>query len=137
MFKNRFTLIAAILVPIFVSLAVASPFSTAPSSGDLTWPHRPVIFPQTGVSGLSDNHRRQAEIDGEEDQPYALDSATRSSIAWGEALQEAGKLGVSSTCSNTAREKIFAGIPENLDSVTRSYIAWGLALQAKDDICEL
>jgi hypothetical protein len=63
-----------------------------------------------------------------------FDSATRSYIAWGEALEAAGKLGDSGACSNTPQENIFAGIPDNVDSATRSYIAWGLALQAKDDI---
>ena len=63
-----------------------------------------------------------------------MDSATRSYIAWGEALEAAGKLGDSNACSNTTQENIFAGIDSNLDSATRSYIAWGLALQAKTDI---
>jgi hypothetical protein len=63
----------------------------------------------------------------------ALDSGTRSYIAWGDALQAAGKLDVSGTCPNTTQENVFAGIDNNLDSATRSYIAWGLALQAKDD----
>jgi hypothetical protein len=63
-----------------------------------------------------------------------LDSRTRSYIAWGEALEAAGKLGDSGACSTTSQENIFAGIPNNLDSATRSYIAWGLALQAKNDI---
>jgi hypothetical protein len=64
----------------------------------------------------------------------ALDSGTRSYIAWGEALEAAGKLGVSGTCSNMTQENIFAGRDSSLDSATRSYIAWGLALQAKNDI---
>ena len=64
----------------------------------------------------------------------AIDSGTRSYIAWGEALQAAGKLPGSGACSNTTQENIFVGIPNNLDSATRSYIAWGLALQAKNDI---
>jgi hypothetical protein len=64
----------------------------------------------------------------------AIDSGTRSYIAWGEALEAAGKLGESGTCSNMTQENIFAGIDNSLDSATRSYIAWGLALQAKNDI---
>jgi hypothetical protein len=67
-------------------------------------------------------------------QRYTMDSATRSYIALGEALQAAGKLGDSAAGSNTTQENIFASIDSNLDSATRSYIAWGLALQAKDDI---
>ena len=63
-----------------------------------------------------------------------IDSGTRSYIAWGEALQAAGKLSDSGACANTTPENIFAGIDNSLDSATRSYIAWGLALQAKNDI---
>ena len=65
----------------------------------------------------------------------AIDSGTRSYIAWGEALETAGKLGESGACSSTSQENIFAGIDNSLDSATRSYIAWGLALQAKDELC--
>src|SRR5688572_11071827 len=64
----------------------------------------------------------------------AIDSGTRSYIALGEALEAAAKLSESGVCSTTSQENIFAGIPNNLDSATRSYIAWGLALQAKNDI---
>jgi hypothetical protein len=64
----------------------------------------------------------------------ALDSGTRSYIAWGEALEAAGKLGESGACATASQEGIFAGIPTNVDSATRSYIAWGLASQAKEDM---
>ena len=63
-------------------------------------------------------------------QRYAMDSGTRSYIAWGEALDAAGKLGDSAAGSNTNQKNIFASIDSNLDSATRSYIAWGLALEA-------
>ena len=118
MFKNRFALILAVLSMLLVTLAVSQPFSKPPETVDLSLQPRPVIVPVTGA----------------EDQPYLMDSATRSYIAWGKALQAAGKLDVSGTCPNTTQENIFAGIPNNLDSATRSYIAWGLALQAKNDI---
>jgi hypothetical protein len=118
MFKNRFVLILAALSMLLVILAVSRPFSKLPKTVDLSLQPRPVIVPVTGA----------------EDQPYLMDSATRSYIAWGKALQAAGKLDVSGTCPNTIQENIFAGIPNNLDSATRSYIAWGLALQAKNDI---
>ena len=138
MFKNRFVLILAALSILLVTLAVSRPFSKPSKTVDLSLPPRPVILPVTGA----------------EDQPYLMDSATRSYIAWGqamqvrntidsgtrsyitwgEALEVAGKLGNSGACSNTTQENIFTGIPDNLDSATRSYIAWGLALQAKNDI---
>ena len=119
MFKNRFVLILAALSMLLVTLAVSQPFSKPPKTVDLSLPARPVIVPVTGV----------------EERPYSMDSATRSYIAWGEALEAAGKLGASGTCPTTSRENIFGGIPNNLNSGTRSYVAWGLALRAKDDLC--
>jgi hypothetical protein len=138
MFKNRFILILAALSMLLVTLAVSQPFSKPSRTVDLSLPARPVVVPATGI----------------EERPYIMDSATRSYIAWGqamqvrntidsatrsyiargEALEAAGKLGESGTCSNTTQENIFAGIPNNVDSATRSYIAWGLALRAKEDI---
>src|SRR6266540_2444181 len=96
MFKNRFALILAVLSMLLVTLAVSQPFSKPPKTVELSLPARPVIVPVTGV----------------EERPYIMDSATRSYIAWGQAMQ--------------ARNAI--------DSGTRSYIALGLALQAKNDI---
>ena len=139
MFKNRFVLILAALSMLLVTLAVSQPFSKPPKTVDLSQPPGPVVAPVT---------------DPDVDQPYIMDSATRSYIAWGQAMQvrntidsgtrsyiawgaaleAAGKLGESGACSNMTQEDIFAGIDNSLDSATRSYIAWGLALQAKDDV---
>src|SRR5215212_7807061 len=91
MFKNRFVLILAVLSMLLVTLAVSQPFSKPPKTMDLSLPARPIIVPVTGV----------------EERPYIMDSATRSYIAWGQAMQ--------------ARNTI--------DSGTRSYIAWGVALE--------
>ena len=119
MFKNRFILFLAALSMLLVTLAVSQPFSKPSKAVDLSQSPRPVVVPVTGP---------------EADQPYIMDSGTRSYIAWGEALEAAGKLGESGACSTTSQENIFAGMDSSLDSATRSYIAWGLALQAKDDI---
>jgi hypothetical protein len=139
MFKNRFALILAVLSMLLVTLAVSRPFSKPPKTVDLSLPARPVIVPVTGVEErpyIMDSATRSYIAWGEaleKAKLNALDSGTRSYIAWGEALEAAGKLGDSGTCSNMTQENIFAGIPKNLDSATRSYIAWGLALQAKND----
>src|SRR6266542_5272698 len=138
MFKNRFALILAVLSMLLVTLAVSRPFSKPPKTVDLSLPARPVIVPVTGVEErpyIMDSATRSYIAWGQAMQARnAIDSGTRSYIAWGEALEAAGKLGDSGTCSNMTQENIFAGIPNNLDSATRSYIAWGLALQAKNDI---
>lgn len=88
--------------------------SSTAKSADLSWPPRPVIVPMTRAG----------------DQSSIMDSATRSYVAWGEALKAANKLGDSVACSNTTQESIFDGIDNNLDSATRSYVASGLALKA-------
>jgi len=64
MFKNRFTLIAVTLFVLLVSLAIASPFSNASGSADLSWQPGPVIIPVTGVNDLSDYHQRHSELRG-------------------------------------------------------------------------
>src|SRR5215216_5815792 len=87
MFKNRFILSLAALSMLLVTLAVSQPFSE---------PSTPVVVPMTGA----------------EDQPYSMDSATRSYIAWGQAMQ--------------ARNA--------MDSGTRSYIAWGEASKKRNSM---
>ena len=132
MFKNRLVLILAALSMLLVTLAVSQPFSKPPKTGDLSQPSRSLFVPY-----IMDSATRSYIAWGEaleKAKLNALDSGTRSYIAWGEALQAAGKLGDSGICSHTTQENIFAGIPNNVDSATRSYIAWGLALQAKNDI---
>ena len=139
MFKNRFVLILAVLSMLLVTLAVSQPFSKPSKTVDLSQSPRPVVVPVTGPEAdqpyIMDSATRSYIAWGQARQARnAMDSGTRSYIAWGEALQAAAKLDESGVCSTTSQENIFAGIPTNVDSATRSYIAWGLAFQAKDDI---
>lgn len=105
MFKHRFVLILSVLSMLLVTLAVSRPFSKASS---------PVVVPATGGEAapyLMDSATRSYIARGQAMQARnAMDSGTRSYIAWGEALE---------------RAKLDA-----LDSGTRSYIAWGEALKA-------
>lgn len=140
MFKNRFILILAALSMFLVTLAASQSFSKPPETADVNQPVRPVVVPVTGAGDqpyVMDSATRSYIAWGEaleKAKLNALDSGTRSYIAWGEALEAAGKLGEPGACPTTSQENIFAGIDSSLDSATRSYIAWGLALQAKDDI---
>ena len=138
MFKNRFILILAALSMLLVTLAVSRPFSKPPKTVDLSLQPRPVVVPVTGAGNqpyVMDSATRSYIAWGQAMQVRnTIDSGTRSYIAWGEALEAAGKLGESGACPTTSQVNIFSGIPNNLDSATRSFIAWGLALQAKDDI---
>ena len=114
MFKNRFVLILVALSILLVTLAVSQPFSKPPKTVDLSQPPRPVIVPVTGA----------------EHKPYIMDSATRSYIAWGQAMQVRNAID-SGTRSYIAWGKALQKAKLNgLDSGTRSYIAWGEALKA-------
>jgi hypothetical protein len=117
MFKNRFVLILAALSMLLVSLAVSQPFSKPPKTVD---PSQPVILPVTGAG----------------DQPYVMDSATRSYIAWGQAMQVRNTID-SGTRSYIAWGEALEKAKRNaLDSGTRSYIAWGEALEAAGKLGE-
>jgi hypothetical protein len=120
MFKNRFILILASLSMLLVTLAVSQPFSQPSKTGDLSQPARLVVVPMTGA----------------EDQPYSMDSATRSYIAWGQAMQARNAID-SGTRSYIARGKALEKAKLNaLDSGTRSYIARGKALEAAGKLGE-
>ena len=120
MFKNRFVLIVAMFSMLLVTLAVSQPFSVPPKVVDLSQSSGPVLIPGTGAG----------------DQPYVMDSATRSYIAWGQAMQARNAID-SGTRSYIAwgealeKAKLYA-----LDSGTRSYIAWGEALEAAGKLGE-
>jgi hypothetical protein len=120
MFKNRFILILAALSMLLVTLAVSRPFSKLPKTMDRSLPARPVVLPVTGV----------------EERPYVMDSATRSYIARGQAIQVRNALD-SGTRSYIAWGEALQKANRNaLDSGTRSYIAWGEALEAAGKLGE-
>jgi hypothetical protein len=115
MFKNRFILFLAALSMLLVTLAVSQPFSKPSKTVDLSQSPRPVVVPVTGP---------------EADQPYIMDSATRSYIAWGQAMQVRNAMD-SGTRSYIAWGEALGKAKLNaLDSGTRSYSAWGEALEA-------
>ena len=105
MFKNRFVLILAALSMLLVTLAVSQPFSKPP---------KPVVVPVIGAG----------------DQPYVMDSATRSYIAWGQAMQARNAIDSGTRSYIAWGEALEKAKLNALDSGTRSYIAWGEALQA-------
>jgi hypothetical protein len=106
MFKNRFVLILAALSMLLVTLAVSQPFSKPPKTGDLSQPSRSLFV------------------------PYIMDSATRSYIAWGQAMQARNALDSGTRSYIAWGEALEKAKLNALDSGTRSYIAWGEALEA-------
>lgn len=120
MFKNRFILILAALSMLLVTLAVSQSFSKPPKTADLSQPPRPVILPVTGAG----------------DQPYVMDSATRSYIAWGQAMQVRNAIDSGTRSYIAWGEALEKAKLNRLDSGTRSYIAWGEALEAAGKLGE-
>ena len=131
MFTNRFfTALIIVALTAVVGLTVREAVVTSAFGSELEEAER---IQQTWAADTA-RWEAMGEYYANQAAAQRMDSATRSYIAWGEALEAAAKLGESGVCSTTSQENIFAGIPNNLDSATRSYIAWGLALQAKNDI---
>src|SRR5215208_3105620 len=120
MFKNRFALILAVLLMLLVTLAVSRPFSKPPKTVDLSLPARPVIVPVTSV----------------EERPYIMDSATRSYIAWGQAMKARNAIDSGTRSYIAWGESLEKAKLNALDSGTRSYIAWGEALEAAGKLGE-
>ena len=67
---------------------------------------------------------------GAEARPYVMDSATRSYIAWGEAMQVRNAIDSGTRSYIAWGEALKKAKLNALDSGTRSYIAWGEALEA-------
>jgi hypothetical protein len=122
MFKNRFVLILAVLSMLLVTLAVSQPFSKPPKTVDLGQSPRPVVVPETG---------------SEAEQPYIMDSATRSYIAWGQAMQARNAMDSGTRSYIAWGEALEKANLNALDSGTRSYIASGEALEAAGKLGEL
>jgi hypothetical protein len=115
MFKNRFVLILVAFSMLLVTLAVSRPFSKPPKTVDPSQSSQPVVVPVTGP---------------EADQPYIMDSATRSYIAWGQAMQARNAMDSGTRSYIAWGEALEKAKLNTLDSGTRSYIAWGEALEA-------
>src|SRR5574341_560077 len=120
MFKNRFILILAALSMLLVTLAVSRPFSKPSKTVDLSLPPRHVVIPVTGAG----------------DQLYVMDSATRSYIAWGQAMQVRNTIDSGTRSYIAWGEALEKAKLNAMDSGTRSYIAWGEALEAAGKLDE-
>ena len=73
---------------------------------------------------------------GAEARPYVMDSATRSYIAWGQAMQVRNAIDSGTRSYIAWGEALEKAKLNALDSGTRSYIAWGEALQATGKLGE-
>jgi hypothetical protein len=109
MFKNRFILVIGVLSLLLVAMAVSLPRFEA------------VIIPGTGA---------------QEARPYVMDSATRSYVAWGQAMQVRNAMDSGTRSYIAWGEALEKAKLNALDSGTRSYMAWGEALEAAGKLGE-
>jgi hypothetical protein len=109
MFKNRFILVIGVLSLLLVAMAVSLPRLDA------------VIIPVRGAL---------------EARPYIMDSATRSYIGWGQAMQARNAIDSGTRSYIAWGEALEKAKLNALDSETRSYIAWGEALEAAGKLGE-
>ena len=98
-----------------------------------------IIVALTAVVGLTVREAVVTSAFGselEESQPYVMDSATRSYIAWGQAMQVRNALDSGTRSYIAWGEALEEAKLDALDSGTRSYIAWGEALEAAGKLGE-
>ena len=80
---------------------------------------------------IGEYYARQAQAQRlKEAQPYVMNSATRSYIAWGQAMQARNAMDSGTRSYIAWGEALEKAKLNALDSGTRSYIAWGEALEA-------
>src|SRR6185503_2579910 len=109
MLKNRFILVIGVLSLLLVAMAVSLPRLDA------------------GISPV-----RGAQ----EARPYLMDSATRSYIAWGQAMQVRNAIDSGTRSYIAWGEALEKAKLNAVDSGTRSYIAWGEALETAGKLGE-
>src|SRR5688572_33467441 len=106
MFTNRF-----FIVLVIVALAVVGALIVEETIVTSAVSSNEQVSDAARWQGMAEYYQKQAEVwslarsQAAEEQPYSMDSATRSYIAWGQAMQ----------------------VRNALDSVTRTYIAWAEA----------
>jgi hypothetical protein len=121
MFKNRFLLVLGLLSLLLVAMSVLEEAERIQQS----W-----AADTARSEAMGEYYANQADAEHNEASPYIMDSATRSYIAWGQAMQVRNTMD-SGTRSYIAWGRAIEKAKRNaLDSGTRSYIALGEALEA-------
>jgi hypothetical protein len=121
MFKNRFLFVLGFLSLFLVEMSVLEEAERIQQNQDAD---------TARWEAMGEYYANQADAQHKEAPPYIMDSATRSYIAWGQAMQVRNAID-SGTRSYIAWGKALEKAKLNaLDSGTRSYIAWGEVLEA-------
>ena len=121
MFKNRFLLVLGLLSLLLVAMSVLEEAERNQQSG---------AADAARWKAMGEYHANQADAEHKEAPPYIMDSATRSYIAWGQAMQVRNAMDSGTRSYIAWGEALEKAKLNALDSGTRSYIAWGEALEA-------
>ena len=121
MFTNRF-----FIVLVIVALAVVGTPIVEETIATSAVTSNEKVADAARWQAMAEYYQKQAEVwslersPAAEDQPYRMDSATRSYTAWAEAADSERTVVDSATRSYTS----WARALDVVDSATRSYIAW-------------
>ena len=137
MFTNRF-----FIVLVIVALAVVGALIVEDTIATSAVTSNEQVADAERWQGMAEYYQKQAEVWSlersrtAEDQPYIMDSATHSYIAWGQALQARNAIDSGTRSYIAWGEALEKAKLNALDSGTRSYIAWGEALEAAGKLGE-
>ena len=137
MFTNRF-----FIVLVIVALAVVGALLVEETIATSAVTSNEQVADAARWQGMAEYYQKQAEVwslersQAAEDQPYSMDSATRSYIAWGQAMQARNAIDSGTRSYIAWGEALEKAKLNALDSGTRSYIAWGEALAAAGKLGE-
>src|SRR5687768_9307795 len=121
MFKNRFLLVLGLLSLLLVAMSVLEEAERNQQS----WAADTARW-----EAMGEYYANQADAEHKEAPPYIMDSATRSYIAWGQAMQVRNAIDSGTRSYIAWGEALEKAKLNALDSGTRSYIALGEALEA-------
>jgi hypothetical protein len=127
MFKNRFLVVLGFLSLLLVAMSVLEEAERIQES----WAADPARW-----EAMGEYYANQADAQHKEAPPYIMDSATRSYIAWGQAMLARNAMDSGTRSYIAWGEALEKAKLNALDSGTRSYIAWGEALEAAGKLDE-
>jgi hypothetical protein len=127
MFKNRFLLVLGLLSLLLVAMSALEESERSQQS----WAADTARW-----EAMGEFYANHANAEHKAVPSYIMDSATRSYIAWGQAMQVRNTIDSGTRSYIAWGEALEKAKLNALDSGTRSYIAWGEALEAAGKLGE-
>jgi hypothetical protein len=134
MLKNRFILVIGVLPLLLVAMAVSQRITVDTNLEEAERIQQSWDADTERWEAMGEYYANQATAESYqsliEARPFIMDSATRSYIAWGQAMQARNAMDSGTRSYIAWGEALEKAKLNALDSGTRSYIAWGEALEA-------